>query len=119
MRKPTGSLDAYDLYLRALAQLNRWSEEGFAEAVALARQALAFDSSYAPAAAMVGWCRTLQRVHGWGSLSGDDIAAAVCLARQALEAARDDPDTAWQAGYTLFLLAGEALVAEAMLLIEL
>jgi adenylate cyclase len=57
----------------------------------------------------------MQRVQGWGSLSDDDIAEAVLLSRQALEAARDDPDTLWQAGYTLFLLAGEASVAEAML----
>jgi hypothetical protein len=39
-RKPTESLDAYDLYLRALAQVYRFTEEGFHEAVVLARQAL-------------------------------------------------------------------------------
>ena len=115
VRKPTDSLNAYDLYLRALAHFNRWSDEGFAEAVALARRALAIDPSYAPAAAMVGWYRTLQYIHGWGSLSGDDIAEAILLSRQTLEAASDDPDTVWQAGYTLFLLASEASVAEAML----
>ena len=114
-RKPTESLDAYDLYLRALAQYYRYTEEGFAEAVALARQALAIDPSYAPAAAMVGWCRTMQRVQGWGALSDDDVAEAVRLARQALEAARDDTETIWQAGYTLFVLAGEAAMAEALL----
>jgi adenylate cyclase len=114
-RKPTESLGAYDLYLRALAQSNRWSDQGFAEAVALVRRALAIDPSYAPAAAMLGWCRTIQRIHGWGSLSGDDIAEAILLSRQALEAARDDPDTVWQAGYTLFLLGAETSMAEAML----
>src|SRR5207245_5522135 len=68
-RKPTESLGAYDLYLRALAQFHRYTEESLDEAVALARQALAIDPSYAPAAAMVGWCRTIQRVQGWGALS--------------------------------------------------
>jgi len=53
-RKPTANLTAYDLYLRALAQSYRFTEEGFAEAVVLARQALAIDPSYAPAAALVG-----------------------------------------------------------------
>jgi len=114
VRKRTESLSAYDLYLRALAQVNLWSDDGFAEAVGLVRQALAIDRFYAPAAAMVGWCRTIQRIHGWGSLSGDDIAEAILLSRQALEAARDDPDTVWQAAYTLFLLGGEAPIAEAM-----
>jgi adenylate cyclase len=53
-RKPTASLTAYDLYLRALAQSYRYSDEGLTEAVVLARQALAIDPSYAPAASMVG-----------------------------------------------------------------
>jgi adenylate cyclase len=92
-RKHTANLTAYDLYLRALAQSYRYTDEGFAEAVVLARQALAIDPSYAPAAAMVGWCRVFQRVQGWGALSDEDIAEACRLARQALEAERDDTET--------------------------
>ena len=61
-RKPTASLTAYDLYLRALAQSYRYIDEGLSEAIILARQALAIDPSYAPAAAMVGWCRAVQGV---------------------------------------------------------
>src|SRR5262249_47348577 len=106
-RKPTANLDAYDLYLRALAQSSRYTEEGLAEAVALARQALAIDTSYAPAAAMIGWCRRQQRLQGWGTLSDEDIGEACRLARQALEAERDEADTIWQAALTLFLFAGE------------
>src|SRR6202047_154972 len=53
-RKPAEGLDAYDLYLRALAQSYRYTEEGFAEAILLARQALAIDPSYVPAAGTVG-----------------------------------------------------------------
>jgi tetratricopeptide (TPR) repeat protein len=112
-RKPTESLDAYDLYLRAVAQTYRFSEESLGEAVVLVRQALAIDPSFAPAAAMVGWCRMLQRIQGWGALSDDDVVEGVRLARQALELARDDPETLWQAGYTLFFLAGDAAMAEA------
>ena len=55
-RKPTSNLTAYDLYLRALAQSYRFTEEGFAEAVVLARRALAIDPAYTPAAALVGFC---------------------------------------------------------------
>jgi adenylate cyclase len=110
-RKPTANLTAYDLYLRALAQSYRFTEEGHVEAVALARQALAIDPSYAPAAALIGWCRVLQRVQGWGALSDEDIGEACRLARQALEAERDDAETIWQAAYTLFFLAGEVAMA--------
>jgi adenylate cyclase len=52
-RKPAVNLTAYDLYLRALAQSYRYTEDGLGEAVVLARQALAIDPSYAPAAAMI------------------------------------------------------------------
>jgi tetratricopeptide (TPR) repeat protein len=113
-RKPTANLTAYDLYLRGLAQSYRYTDQGFAEAIVLSRQALAIDPSYAPAAAMVGWCRVLQQVQGWGALSADDIDEA-CLARQALEAERGDAETIWQAAYTLFFLAGEAAMAAASL----
>jgi TolB-like protein/class 3 adenylate cyclase len=114
-RKPTANLTAYDLYLRAFAQSYRYTEEGVAEAVALAREALAIDPSYAPAAALVGHCRVLQRQQGWGALLDEDIAEACRLARQALEAERDDAETIWQAAWTLFLLAGEAAIAAAAL----
>jgi len=98
-----------------LAQSYRFTEEGAAEAVALARQALAIDPSYAPAAAMVGWCRVQQRAQGWGALSDEDIGEASRLARQALEAERDDADTIGLAAWTLFYLAGEAAMAAAAL----
>jgi TolB-like protein/class 3 adenylate cyclase len=113
-RKPTANLTAYDLYLRAFAQSYRYTEEGVAEAVALAREALAIDPSYAPAAALVGRCRVLQRQQGWGALSDEDIGEACRLARQALEAERDDAETIGQAAFTLFRLAGEAAMAAAL-----
>src|SRR6516225_11779863 len=96
-------------------QSYRYTEEGLAEAVVLARQALAIDPAYAPAAVMVGSCRVRQRVQGWGALSADNVAEAVRLARQALEAERDDAETIWQAAFTLFHLAGEVAMAAAAL----
>jgi adenylate cyclase len=114
-RKPTANLTAYDLYLRALAQSYRYTDEGLAEAVVLARRALAIDPSYAPAAAMVGWCRAVQRLQGWGALSDEDIGEACHLARQALEAERNDADTIGVAAYPLFFFAGEVALAAAAL----
>jgi adenylate cyclase len=114
-RKPTASLTAYDLYLHALAQFHRFTEECAAEAVVLTRRALAIDPSYAPAAALLGWCRGRQRLQGWGALSDEDIGEACRLARQALEAERDDAETISLAAWTLFRLGGEAAMAAAAL----
>jgi adenylate cyclase len=114
-RKPTANLTAYDLYLRALAQSYRYTHEGLAQGVVLARQALAIDPAYAPAAALFAWCRALQRAQGWGALAAHDVVEACRLARQALDAERDDAETISQAAWTLFFLAGEAAMAAAAL----
>jgi TolB-like protein len=106
-RKPTDSLDSYDLYLRCLAQLHKYTEEGMREAITLAKRALAIDPSYAPAAAMIGWCRTLQRIQEWGAASDAEIAEAVLLARQAIEAGRSDPDALWMAAITIIIGGSE------------
>jgi len=114
-RKPTANLTAYDLYLHALAQFHRFTEEGAAEAVVLTRRALAIDPSYAPAAALLGWCRARQRLQRWGALSDEDIGEACSLARKALEGERDDAETISLAAWTLLRLAGEVAMAAAAL----
>jgi TolB-like protein/class 3 adenylate cyclase len=106
-RKPTESLDAYDLHLRALAQLHKYTEEGLHEAITLLNQALAIDPSYAPPAAMIGRCRIFQRVQSWGPLSDAAVEEGVRLARRAIEVSKDDPDALWMAATTLSRFAGE------------
>ena len=64
-RKPTESLDHYDLFLRALAQAYLNTEQTICKAISLLHRALAIDCSYAPAAALIGWCRLAQRVQSW------------------------------------------------------
>jgi adenylate cyclase len=110
-RKPTESLDAYDLYLRALALRDKHTDEGIREAISLLKQALAIDPGYAPAAALIGWSRIHQRSHGRIPVSEAETAEAVALARQALEAGKDDPDTLWMAAVTSAMCAGEHAIA--------
>jgi TolB-like protein/class 3 adenylate cyclase len=106
-RKPPESLDAYDLYMRALAQFYRHGEESVREAIALAKRAVGIDPSYAPAAAMIGACRHIQRIRGWGQVSNAEVAEAVGLARRAIENGKDDPDALWMAGSAIATLVGE------------
>jgi adenylate cyclase len=90
IRKPTASLDAYDLYLRAVAQAHRETEDGVREAIALAKRALVIDPSYAPSAALIANYYNLLRARGWGSVSDAEIAEGVRLARHAIEMGQDN-----------------------------
>jgi len=82
-RKPTESLDAYDLYLPALAQFHRCTEGSLREATVLLKQALPIDPDYAPAKPLVRWCCIHQVSHGSGLVGEVDRGDAVVLARQA------------------------------------
>jgi adenylate cyclase len=111
-RKPTGSLAAYDLYLRALAESHKFTAEGMRQAVALLQRTLAIDPSYAPASALIGWCRHFQRDHGLGGAVSDaDVAESVRLARHAIAAGKDDPDALWMGAFVLAVFAGEHAAA--------
>jgi adenylate cyclase len=105
IRKPTESLDAYDLYLRALAQFWKWTPDSWREAIDLLRQALVLDPSYAPAAGLFAWCRVLEI--GRRRLSDEEIGEGVRFARQAIETGSEDPDALWMGGWGILMLAGE------------
>jgi adenylate cyclase len=93
-RKPTENLDAYDLYLRALPHHHALTPEGTEAALALARQAIALDDGFAPATALVAFCLMAREVQG-RSAPGD-VEEAIRLARAAVAAGPDDPETlAW------------------------
>jgi len=97
-RKPTDSLDAYDLYLRALGQHYKFTPESMREAIELLERAIVLDPSFAPAAALMALCRISQRTQGWHLLSDQERADVVRLARRAIATGRDDPDALSWAG---------------------
>jgi len=88
-RKPTENLDAYDLYLRALAQMYKVTEEGTAEAIRLARRALELDPAFAPARGRIAGGRQRQFIHHWIPASGREVEEGIHMARQALAATRE------------------------------
>ena len=108
IRKPTDSLDAYDLHLRALAEFRKWTRESWLEAIGLLRRALAIDPSYARAVGLFAWCRLLQltnRVTSTGLT--EEIAEGVRFARRAIEVGSEDPDASWMGGWTILALNGD------------
>ena len=60
-RKPTGSLDAYDYYLRGLASLHRATKEASIEALRLFYRAIELDGDFAAAHGQAAWCIAVAR----------------------------------------------------------
>jgi hypothetical protein len=90
-RRPTESLDAYELYLRVLALRDIHTDESVRQAVALLKRALAIDPNYMPGKAAIGWSGVHKRSHARSPISEAKIAEAVGSARQALGGARRCP----------------------------
>jgi TolB-like protein len=106
-RKPTESLDAYDLYLRAVAQAFKRTSESLTESIRLAHEALALDAAYAPAMSRIALSRAMQQQRHWIPASGPEADEGIRMARQAIAAAADDPWVLDWAGLALALLAGD------------
>jgi TolB-like protein/Flp pilus assembly protein TadD len=110
--KPTDSLDAYELYLRALPHFYQQTREGFGEAQKFLSRAIETDPSYALAKALSALGFSMLTNAGWAR--DTETQEAIRLAREALAANRDDPETLRMAGLTLAYLTREhdiALVA--------
>jgi TolB-like protein len=105
--KPTESLDAYDYYLRAMANLHRGSREAIDEALPLFYKAIEFDPAFASAYGMAGWCHFWRKVNGWMSDHAREVAEGTRLARRAVELGKDDAVALTRAGHALAHLAGD------------
>ena len=103
--KHTSSLTAYDCFLRALAALRIPTKPGLEEGLALCRQAITLDPSYASAYGVAAWCCMQRLAHGWAA-DGDHNAGAE-FARQAVELGGDDPTALATAGLPLAMLTGD------------
>jgi len=89
-RKPPQSLDAYDLYLRALSEQHSFTTEGTTRALGLLRQAIAIDAGYPAALAEAAFCFARRRNLGFITEEDPEIAEGVRLAQAAMAVGRDD-----------------------------
>jgi adenylate cyclase len=118
--KPTKSLDAYDLYLRALYHYYLLTRKDLEAGLSLLRNAIKIDSGYAMAKALAAVLLSFiavdrlleadgaefnQAGSDWFLHEVEEAKEAIALAREALANARDDPTTLRLAGHTLAYLA--------------
>ncbi|QIE57728.1 adenylate/guanylate cyclase domain-containing protein [Pikeienuella piscinae] len=100
-RKPTGSLDALDHYLRGLAGFNRFCPEGNRAALEAFTSAIALDPGYAAALGMAARTYVQRMGFAWTDELPVDRERAVRLARAAAAHGPDDGVALAAAGFTL------------------
>jgi TolB-like protein/Tfp pilus assembly protein PilF len=107
-RKPPGSLDAYELFLRAIPAVYGMAPENYTSAITLLEKAIEIDPTFAPALAFAAWAYEKRL-----SLSNDhsvqiaDAERCLDLAERALAAGADDPMVLGICGWLVFHVGSE------------
>ena len=106
-RKPTESLDAYDYYLRGMANLHQGTKESTSEALQLFSHAIELDPDFASAFGMAAFCYDLGKWNSWMADPVKEATEAERLARQAIALGKDDALALCTAGFALFHVAND------------
>jgi tetratricopeptide (TPR) repeat protein len=89
-RKPTGSLDAYNYYLRGLASLYQDTKEANNEALRLFGKAIELDVNFATAYGMSALCYVGRHWKRWVTDQQKEVSETASLVDRAAELGRDD-----------------------------
>jgi TolB-like protein/class 3 adenylate cyclase/Tfp pilus assembly protein PilF len=100
--KPTQSLDAYDYFLRALAE---WysGKPSYEGALAFCRKSIATDPRYASAFGLASICVAVRIANGQALDVESERTEGIASALKAIELGPDDPTALWMAGWALVL----------------
>jgi adenylate cyclase len=98
-RKRPDSLDAYDLYLRALPDAVAAMPEDADKALALLGKAIELEPDFAAAHAMIAWCHEQRYLRG--GMQEETRNAALHHARHAIAAGGDDAAALATAGFVI------------------
>lgn len=105
-RKRPDSLDAYDLYLRALPLFRTIEPVAWSEAIRLLEECVRLDPHFAAGLAHAAWAYERKETFGAG-LSETERLRALALANAAAEAGHDDPQVMAISAHILVLIGGE------------
>ena len=106
-RKPTGSLSAYDFYLRGVAHMHQDTKASSDQALQMFGHAMELDRDFAAALGLAARCYCRRQVNGWMVDRATERAEGGRLARRAAALAKDDAVALCSAGFALAVLAGE------------
>jgi TolB-like protein/tetratricopeptide (TPR) repeat protein len=106
-RKPTDRLDAYDYYLRGMADLGQWTREANADALANFTHALERDPNFAAAYGNAARCYVQRKAAGWSIDRDHEIVETERLAKLAVKYGREDAVALCTAGMALSYVVGD------------
>jgi TolB-like protein/Tfp pilus assembly protein PilF len=95
VRKHTDNLEAYDYHLRGLEHFARRTKEANIQARQMFEKALALDSRYAEAYAMLGWTYLVEWFYQWNPDRAQSLERARELAQKAVALEDSLPESHW------------------------
>jgi TolB-like protein len=105
-RKPTESLDAYDYYLRGMANFHQGTRQAIDEALPLFYRAIELDPDFASAYGVAASCQYWRKMNNWlGDRS--DYAEGARLADRAVELGASDAVALARGGHALAHFGGD------------
>jgi TolB-like protein len=115
-RKPTESLDAYDVYLRGMAAMHQWTREGTDEALRHFYRGIELGPDLAAAHAMAAIAYARRKGNGWVEDATKETGELKRLAQRALRLGEYDAVALSFSGFALAAAAGE--LADAAVAVE-
>jgi tetratricopeptide (TPR) repeat protein len=106
-RKPTDSLDAYDVYLRGMAAFHQFTREGTDEALRQFYRAIELGPDLAAAYAMAAMAYSRRKGNAWVEDAEKEAPEIKRLARRAVQLGENDAVALSFAGFALAHAAGE------------
>ncbi len=110
-RHPPKSLDAYELWLRALSLSGEFTRESMDAALNCLERAIEIDPIYAPAMASAAYYYAHSHFQGWGEQPDRQRARAIQLAGDAVDLARTDANVLWQSAFAVWTFERDGLRA--------
>ena len=99
--RPTESLSAYELYLKAVLLLNKVTQEGCTESRALLDRAIDADPHFGLAYAVAAQCHVLRTFQGWSNDIRADQTEIRRFTRAALSCGDNDSEVLWRVAFAL------------------
>ncbi|MCH8144454.1 MAG: hypothetical protein IIA55_07035 [Gemmatimonadetes bacterium] len=103
-RKPTDSLEAYDLYLLSHELELSFTKEDNAKARQVLEKAIELDPEFASAYAMLAWIHSWDYMYGWSESPTESGELAFEIAKKAVALDPSDSETRWALGFIYFWL---------------